>query len=183
MKYPKISVVVPIYNVESYLEKSLDSILNQDYPNLEIILIDDCSKDSSYSIAKKYQKKDKRIVLLQNPKNRGLSFTRNRGIEVATGDYIGFIDSDDTIPTNYTVVCIERFLKIKQILPSVILILFTRMEIRFGKRVVLYRMTKCRLSIVDLLHRHVINYFAKNCYLRMLSKLVKRTRIWPLYCR
>lgn len=73
MKYPKISVVVPIYNVESYLEKSLDSILNQDYPNLEIILIDDCSKDSSYSIAKKYQKKDKRIVLLQNPKNRGLS--------------------------------------------------------------------------------------------------------------
>lgn len=101
MKYPKISVVVPIYNVESYLEKSLDSILNQDYPNLEIILIDDCSKDSSYSIAKKYQKKDKRIVLLQNPKNRGLSFTRNRGIEVATGDYIGFIDSDDTIPTNY----------------------------------------------------------------------------------
>ena len=80
MKYPKISVVVPIYNVESYLEKSLDSILNQDYPNLEIILIDDCSKDSSYSIAKKYQKKDKRIVLLQNPKNRGLSFTDRKSV-------------------------------------------------------------------------------------------------------
>lgn len=101
MKQNKISVIVPIYNVEKYLKKCLDSIINQDYKNIEIILIDDKSTDNSLKIAKEYGKNNSNVKVLSNSKNSGLSFTRNRGIEESTGDYISFIDSDDYIPTNY----------------------------------------------------------------------------------
>ncbi len=91
-----ISVIVPVYNVESYLEKCLDSIINQTYSNIEIILINDGSTDSSFEICKKYKKKDKRIILI-NKKNGGLSSARNAGIEKFTGNYLLFVDSDDYI--------------------------------------------------------------------------------------
>ena len=91
-----ISIIVPIYNSENYIKKCLDSILAQTYSNLEVILIDDGSTDNSYNICKDYQKKDNRIVLLQQ-KNAGVSRARNHGLEVAKGEYIGFVDSDDYI--------------------------------------------------------------------------------------
>ena len=92
--YPKISVVVPVYNVENYLEECLNSIINQIYKNLEIILVNDGSTDNSYNICNEYAKKDTRIVVI-NKKNGGLSSARNAGIKKATGDYVVFIDSDD----------------------------------------------------------------------------------------
>ena len=92
----KISVIVPIYNVEAYLERMLESLINQTYKNLEIILIDDGSTDSSAKICDKYKKKDKRIVVMHK-KNEGVSVARNKGLELARGDYIGFVDSDDVI--------------------------------------------------------------------------------------
>ena len=91
-----ISVIVPVYNVKNYLEKCLDSIINQTYKNLEIILINDGSTDESLDICYMYEKKDKRIKVY-NQENHGLSYTRNRGIELARGKYIGFVDSDDVI--------------------------------------------------------------------------------------
>jgi len=91
-----ISIIVPIYNVEIYLEKCLNSIINQTYKNIEILLINDGSSDNSLRICKKYQKKDKRIVLI-NKKNGGLSSARNAGIDKASGNYLLFIDSDDYI--------------------------------------------------------------------------------------
>ncbi len=92
----KISVIVPIYNVEHYLDRCVESIVNQTYKNLEIILVDDGSKDSSATIADNWAKKDARIrVIHQN--NVGLSGARNNGIKVATGTHIVFVDSDDWV--------------------------------------------------------------------------------------
>lgn len=91
----KISIIVPIYNVQEYIERALESIVNQTYNNLEIILINDGSTDSSLKICEKYEKTDKRIKLISQ-KNKGLSGARNTGLETATGEYIMFIDPDDT---------------------------------------------------------------------------------------
>ena len=102
-----ISVVVPIYNVEEYLSRCIESIINQSYVNLEIILINDGSTDSSLSICKKYLKKDNRIVLIDK-KNGGLSDARNAGIKKSSGKYLFFIDSDDYIHKN----CIELAYKL-----------------------------------------------------------------------
>lgn len=92
----KISVIVPVYNVEKYIDKCMDSITNQTYKNLEIILVDDGSTDSSGKICDEYAKKDNRIKVIHK-ENGGLSSARNAGIDIASGKYIGFIDSDDYI--------------------------------------------------------------------------------------
>ena len=93
---PLISVIVPIYNVEAYLRDCLDSILQQTYKNLEVILINDGSKDSSQAIAEGYVGKDKRFQLI-NQENKGLAAARNKGLEYVHGEYIMFFDSDDKI--------------------------------------------------------------------------------------
>lgn len=91
-----ISVIVPVFNVEKYLEKCIESIRNQTYKNLEILLINDGSTDKSFEICNKYLEIDDRIVLL-NKENGGLSSARNFGIDNAKGEYITFVDSDDFI--------------------------------------------------------------------------------------
>jgi len=92
----KISVIVPVYNVELYLEKCIESICNQTYKNLQIILVDDGSTDSSGNICDLYGKKDNRITVIHKT-NGGLSDARNAGLDIADGEYIGFVDSDDYI--------------------------------------------------------------------------------------
>ena len=91
-----ISVIVPIYNVEDYLDRCVDSIINQTYSNLEIILVDDGSPDNCPKMCDDYAKKDSRIKVVHK-ENGGLSDARNAGMKVATGEYISFIDSDDWI--------------------------------------------------------------------------------------
>lgn len=91
-----ISIIIPIYNTEEYLARCLDSIINQSYKNLEIILVDDGSTDLSKEICNNYLKKDKRIKYFKK-ENGGLSSARNYGIKKANGKYIGFVDSDDVI--------------------------------------------------------------------------------------
>ena len=95
-----ISVIVPVYNVESCLGKCLDSILEQTYRDFELLLIDDGATDSSGDICERYAKTDERIKVFHKP-NGGLSDARNYGIERASGDYLTFIDSDDYIIANY----------------------------------------------------------------------------------
>jgi glycosyltransferase involved in cell wall biosynthesis len=92
----KISVIVPIYKVEKYLNRCVDSIINQTYRNLEIILVDDGSPDNSGRISDEYARTDSRVRVIHKS-NGGLSDARNAGIEIATGEYIGFVDSDDFI--------------------------------------------------------------------------------------
>ena len=91
-----ISIVVPIYNVEQYLQKCVDSLINQTYKNLEIILVDDGSPDNCPKICDEYAKQDSRIKVIHK-ENGGLSDARNAGMKIATGEYISFIDSDDWI--------------------------------------------------------------------------------------
>lgn len=92
-----ISVIVPVYNAEPYLDQCLQSILHQTYADLEIIVIDDCSTDQSLNLCRAYAKKDKRVKVLANELNQGQVLSYTRGIQQATGDYIIFVDSDDWI--------------------------------------------------------------------------------------
>ncbi len=96
----KISVLVPIYNQEKYLRRCIESIINQTYTNLEIILIDDGSEDKSYEIIEEYTNKDKRIKGLKI-KNNGVADARNKAIDNVTGEYFSFIDSDDFVAEDY----------------------------------------------------------------------------------
>ena len=91
-----ISIIVPIYNVDKYLEECIESLKNQTYKNLEIILINDGSTDESVKICEKYKEKDNRIVFI-NKNNGGAASAKNEGLKMATGDYIAFVDSDDFI--------------------------------------------------------------------------------------
>lgn len=90
----KISVVLPVYNCEKYIDRCIDSIINQTYKNFEIILVNDGSTDNSLNLLKKYKKKDKRIILIDK-KNEGVSVARNIAIDRSSGDYITFVDADD----------------------------------------------------------------------------------------
>ena len=93
---PLVSIVVPGFNVAEYLQPCLESILTQDYRNLEVIVIDDGSHDGTYALARKVAKRDSRVRVFRQP-NKGLSATRNRGVGLARGEYLWFVDSDDSI--------------------------------------------------------------------------------------
>jgi len=96
----KLSIIIPVYNTEKQLPRCIDSVLNQDYQDFELILLNDGSTDRSWEILKSYEKKDARIQLI-NHTNRGVSATRNQGINQAKGEFILFIDSDDWIEPDY----------------------------------------------------------------------------------
>ena len=88
-----VSVILPVYNSEKYIAEAVDSVLSQTYEKLELIVINDGSTDCSENIIKNY--KDSRIVYIKNKKNVGVAMARNKGIQIASGSYIAFIDSDD----------------------------------------------------------------------------------------
>ena len=96
---PIVSIIVPVYNVEQYLAKCLDSLVEQTLKNIEIILIDDGSSDSSPSIIDSYACKDERVIAIHSA-NSGVSSARNKGLEIAKGKYVGFVDSDDYIESS-----------------------------------------------------------------------------------
>ena len=96
---PKISVIIPVYNQERFLSKCLDSVLNQDLEDIEIICVDDGSTDSTYSILQSYASKDARVKILRQ-ENKFAGSARNLGLSVASGEYIHFLDSDDYLFPN-----------------------------------------------------------------------------------
>ena len=99
MALPKISVIVPVYNTEAYLERCLQSVVSQTWENTEIILVDDGSKDGSGACCDQWREKDGRILVIHK-ENGGLGLARNSGLEVASGDYVIFVDSDDYLETD-----------------------------------------------------------------------------------
>ena len=128
MNKPKISVIVPVYNVEKYIKKCLDTIISQTFSDIEIICVNDGSTDSSRKILEEYKNKDSRIIIIDK-KNGGLSSARNAGMKVAMGEYISFIDSDDwieetmleklynnmtTLNTDITICAVHQFDETKQ---------------------------------------------------------------------
>lgn len=100
MKNNKLSIIVPVYNTGKYLEKCINSLINQTYKNIEIVIVEDCSTDNSKTIIKKFENR-KNIKIIYNKKNSGLSYSRNIGILKSTGEYVGFIDSDDYVDLDY----------------------------------------------------------------------------------
>ena len=92
----KLSVIVPVFNTEKFVSHCLDSLINQTHKDLEIVIVNDGSTDSSGAIINEYANKDNRIIIV-NQKNQGLSAARNKGLFVASGDYVLFLDSDDYI--------------------------------------------------------------------------------------
>lgn len=91
----RVSVIIPVYNVEKYIHKTIESVLAQTYQDIEIILVDDCSKDKSAQIIAKYKKSHSEIVYFLQHKNMGAGAARNKALEIASGQYVAFLDSDD----------------------------------------------------------------------------------------
>lgn len=98
-KIPKVSIIVPIYNVEKYLDRCIQSLVNQTLNDIEIILVDDGSPDNCPSMCDEYAQKDNRIKVIHK-QNAGLGYARNSGLEIATGKYVAFVDSDDYVDTS-----------------------------------------------------------------------------------
>ena len=96
MERPKVSIIVPIYNVERFLDRCMDSLLNQTLKDIEIIMVDDGSPDNCPQMCDEYAKNDSRVKVIHK-KNAGLGMARNSGLEIATGEYVAFVDSDDYV--------------------------------------------------------------------------------------
>ena len=109
----KVSILMPMYNSEKYIKESIDSILNQDYKNFELIIVDDGSRDSSVKIVEKYN--DSRIILYKNIENKGLPYTRNKLLNLSSGEYIALLDSDDIALKNRIKTQVEFLEKNKNI--------------------------------------------------------------------
>ena len=92
---PKISIIIPVYNAERYLNQTLESVTNQTYKDIELILINDCSTDNSLGILEEFAQKDERIKIISNEQNSGAAVSRNNGLAIAQGDYLLFLDADD----------------------------------------------------------------------------------------
>lgn len=103
---PLVSIIIPVYNVEQYLDDCINSIKEQTYDNLEIIVVEDCSTDNSLQVLKPHLT-DQRIKLIQHTHNQGLSAARNIGIEAVEGDYVMFVDSDDIVDVRLVGACVE----------------------------------------------------------------------------
>ncbi|WP_096019896.1 glycosyltransferase family 2 protein [Campylobacter lanienae] len=91
----KVSIIIPVYNVEKYLRECLDSCINQTLQDIEIIIVDDCGSDNSMDIAQEYAKNDNRIKIIKNSHNQGTFASRNNAVLAANGEYLVFLDSDD----------------------------------------------------------------------------------------
>ena len=110
MKNYKVSVIIAAYNIQDYIEKCLRSVCNQTYKNLEIIVVDDGSTDNTGKLADEFAKNDSRFIVIHKA-NGGVSSARNRGIEIASGDFIGFVDGDDTIEIDMYEMLINNAIK------------------------------------------------------------------------
>ncbi|WP_286156671.1 glycosyltransferase family 2 protein [Bacteroides caecimuris] len=166
----KISIIIPVYKVEQYLRKCIDSVLCQSYRDYEIILVDDGSPDSSPQICDEYTEKDKRVKVIHK-KNGGLSDARNAGIEIATGDYLVFLDSDDWWDDNNALE--DSIAILNQSIPDVLIFGFKKYFQRNGNYSI-YSMdmpenvNEGNICIKDLLQRNI--FITSAC-----TKFVKRS--------
>lgn len=111
--YPKVSIIVAIYNVQKFVKKCIQSIIEQEYKNIEVILIDDFSSDNSSQICDYFSKIDNRVITFHNKQNMRQSYVRNFGISVATGDYIVFVDGDDWLAPDFVTYMLQVILETK----------------------------------------------------------------------
>ena len=170
----KVSIIVPVYNTEKYLSKCLDSILEQTLSDFEIICVDDCSTDNSIKILEEYQNKDSRIKVLKNEENKGQGYSRNKALECVQGDYIGFIDSDDTIDKTYYEYLYNKAIKENaEITCAGIFYLFENNDQKPGTWVVKDSCEKNTLISI----KEKLNRVYKNCSTSACKHLYKRSFI------
>lgn len=124
MKNTKLSIIVPVYNVQNRLPKCIDSLQSQTYSNIEIILINDGSTDDSLGVCRQYEKKDPRIILI-NQESHGVSFTRNTGLDNVKGEFIMFVDSDDFVTPTF---CEDAINNLKKFNSDIAIFGFRRIE-------------------------------------------------------
>lgn len=163
MAKPIVSILIPVYNVENYLEKCLDSVISQTMNNIEIICVNDGSTDHSGEILEKYQKKDKRIIVV-NKENGGLPSARNAGMEIARGKYIGFVDSDDYINSDMYERCIVQQRSMIRTLLYVVLIFIQKNRMRINGFITVYR-----LKAATMINLNLTYYFKNRICLRFVE--------------
>ncbi len=169
-KGPKISIIMPVYNSEKYMDKSISSILNQTLEDIELICINDCSSDDSLGKLKAFQKRDKRIKIASNKKNVGPGEARNVGMKKAKGEYVCFVDSDDWLELN---ACDILYKKAKKENADIV---FIKPKLVFTNKVIL---DKRLLTVKDLESKTIV--FRKTLRRKVAwapwSKMVKRELI------
>lgn len=112
MKDPRVSIIMPAYNCELYIEVAVRSVMKQSYPHWELLVLDDGSSDATPEIVEALCREDERIRLIKNPANMGVAKTRNRGLDMSRGDYVAFLDSDDCWHENKLALQIERMAEV-----------------------------------------------------------------------
>lgn len=167
-----VSVIVPIYNTEKYLKKCVNSLLRQTYTELEIILVNDGSTDNSQLICEKFQKEDKRIIIL-NKENEGLELARKSGYKIATGKYIIHVDSDDYLPTDAIEVLVCKAEK-----ENADIVIGNATRIIGNKGIIkkIYKpVPECSISRKEMLDKYYISFFGVNILpVSMWGKLYKK---------
>lgn len=167
MEENKVSIIIPVYNTEKFIGKTIESVLNQTYKNWEILIFNDKSKDNSLKIIKKYSKKDKRIKVVDSKENVGVVAARNKLIEIATGEFIAFLDADDYWKQNK----LEK--QIKFMLKNNALISCTEYT----------RVTEDEKEINDIIIKEIITYedMLKNNYLGCLTVIYNANKLGKRY--
>lgn len=139
----KVSIIVPCYNAAVFLRQTVKSMQTQTYKDIEIILVNDCSTDSSLSIMRDLANQDPRIIIVDKPKNEGEDYARFSGIEVATGDYLTFLDADDWLAPNAVQTWVDVATKYK------VDIVYTSMVRVFSQKLKIYRKKSLDIKILD----------------------------------
>lgn len=152
----KVSIIVPIYNSELYLKKCVETIMNQTYKNIEVLLINDGSTDNSLQIMKQLAAEDSRIIIFNNP-NKGVSFSRNFGVEKASGEYIQFVDSDDILEKDITETMVNS-LNDNYTLPLVNIKHYYENNSKLTKNLIPEVSGKNKLSMKQFLEQYVLSY-------------------------
>lgn len=168
MNNPLISVIVPVYNVEKYLPRCIDSIIDQTFKNFELLLIDDGSKDKSGEICDEYAKRDNRIKVFHK-ENGGVSSARNVGLDSAKGEWISFCDSDDYVYPSW----LECFVKNLSLSPDLVITGFISQTIENNKQ---YKYIKANIFtvqdvITELLEADILGYLWCKCFNKKIIKL------------
>lgn len=170
----KISVIIPVYNAEKFISQCISSLVNQTHKNIEIIAVNDCSKDNSLALLQKYAQKDKRIIIINLDENKGPSYARSLGLAKSTGKYIGYVDADDWLPLNALTILLN---KIEMENADMVTGLIERIADKYGliKHICTPKREVENIHQPELFDKYYISFFGlTNLTISSSSKLYKR---------